>query len=154
MLAQALVEFEGGQAALLFDAATRFGPADRSIVTGSRGTVSSNGPDLGNQQVRLTTAQGVARPKLQGTWFREGFLGTMGALLTAVEDRYAARHRVRPGITGWAQVNGYRGELDTIEKLRGRVEYDINYIENWSLMLDIKIILMTALKVVYDPKAY
>lgn len=77
-----------------------------------------------------------------------------GHELTSVEDRYAARHRVRPGITGWAQVNGYRGELDTIEKLRGRVEYDIYYIENWSLMLDIKILLMTALKVIYDPNAY
>ena len=86
LLAQTLVAFDGGQAALLFDGATRFGAEDRSIVTGSAGTLNSRGPDLSNQEVTLTTATGRARPKLEGTWFREGFRGTMGALLKAVED--------------------------------------------------------------------
>jgi putative colanic acid biosynthesis UDP-glucose lipid carrier transferase len=58
---------------------------------------------------------------------------------------YMVRHKVRPGITGWAQVNGYRGETDTIEKMRGRVEYDLDYLRNWSLRLDVYIILKTAL---------
>lgn len=58
-------------------------------------------------------------------------------------DQYANRHRMKPGITGWAQVNGHRGETDTPEKMRKRVEYDLYYIENWSLWLDIKILLMT-----------
>ena len=56
---------------------------------------------------------------------------------------YAARHRVKPGITGWAQVNGWRGPTKTIEQIRSRVEYDLQYIENWSLWLDLRILLMT-----------
>ncbi|HEY4343353.1 MAG TPA: undecaprenyl-phosphate glucose phosphotransferase [Parvibaculum sp.] len=62
----------------------------------------------------------------------------------AVRD-YASRHRVKPGITGWAQVNGWRGETETLEQIRKRVEYDLVYIEEWSLWLDIKIIWMTVL---------
>jgi Undecaprenyl-phosphate glucose phosphotransferase len=58
-------------------------------------------------------------------------------------DFYFARHRVKPGITGWAQVNGLRGETDTLDKMRRRVTYDLTYIENWSLLLDLKIIWMT-----------
>jgi putative colanic acid biosynthesis UDP-glucose lipid carrier transferase len=53
------------------------------------------------------------------------------------------RHMVKPGITGWAQVNGLRGETDTLDKMKKRVEYDLYYIENWSLWFDIKIILLT-----------
>lgn len=56
---------------------------------------------------------------------------------------YASRHKVKPGITGWAQVNGYRGETDTSEKMAKRVEYDLYYIEHWSLLFDIKILLLT-----------
>ncbi len=58
---------------------------------------------------------------------------------------YARRHNVKPGITGWAQINGYRGETDTEEKMRKRVEYDLFYIDNWSLWLDLKIIVRTVL---------
>lgn len=68
---------------------------------------------------------------------------TNGVALADIADHYAARHRVKPGLTGWAQINGYRGELDTNEKVKRRVEYDIDYIENWSTWLDIKIILRT-----------
>jgi len=60
-------------------------------------------------------------------------------------SRYARRHNVRPGITGWAQIHGYRGETDTEEKMRKRVEYDLYYIDNWSLWLDFKIIVRTVL---------
>jgi Undecaprenyl-phosphate glucose phosphotransferase len=60
------------------------------------------------------------------------------------------RHKVKPGITGWAQVNGYRGETDTIEKMRRRIECDLFYIDNWSFLLDIKIILMT----LFSKRAY
>ena len=56
---------------------------------------------------------------------------------------YASRHKVKPGITGWAQVNGLRGETDTPEKMAKRVEYDLQHIENWSLWFDIKILLLT-----------
>lgn len=57
---------------------------------------------------------------------------------------YSLRHKVKPGITGWAQIHGLRGETDTIEKMRSRVEYDLQYIENWSIWLDLKIIGKTA----------
>ena len=53
---------------------------------------------------------------------------------------------MKPGITGWAQVNGYRGETDTDDKMRGRVEHDLHYIDNWSLWLDLRIVVMTLSK--------
>ena len=56
---------------------------------------------------------------------------------------FSRRHNIKPGITGWAQVNGHRGETDTLEKMQRRVEHDLYYIDNWSLLLDIKIILLT-----------
>ena len=67
---------------------------------------------------------------------------------------YAARHRVKPGLTGWAQVNGWRGETDTCEKLAKRVEHDLYYIDNWSLWLDLRILLRTARVVVGDQNAF
>lgn len=60
-------------------------------------------------------------------------------------DTYFGRHRVKPGITGWAQVNGLRGETDTLEKMEGRIKHDLYYIENWSLGFDIRILARTAL---------
>jgi Undecaprenyl-phosphate glucose phosphotransferase len=71
-----------------------------------------------------------------------------------VVDRYAARHRVKPGITGWAQVNGWRGETDTFEKIQKRVEFDIFYIDNWSIWLDMRIIARTLLVIFTDKNAY
>jgi Undecaprenyl-phosphate glucose phosphotransferase len=67
---------------------------------------------------------------------------------------YAARHRVKPGITGLAQVRGLRGEIDTIERAKQRVEYDKYYIENWSPLLDLRIILETIFKLIWDRHAY
>jgi putative colanic acid biosynthesis UDP-glucose lipid carrier transferase len=67
---------------------------------------------------------------------------------------YMIRHKVRPGITGWAQVNGLRGETSTVEKMHLRVQYDIDYLKNWSLWLDLKILMSTALTVVNDRNAY
>jgi len=61
-------------------------------------------------------------------------------------DSYMRRHKVKPGITGWAQVHGWRGETDTLEKMEKRVEYDLWYIEHWSLWLDLSIIAMTVFK--------
>ncbi len=68
--------------------------------------------------------------------------------------RYAARHRVKPGITGWAQVNGWRGETDTVEKLQKRVEYDLYYVENWSVWFDLWIIVRTIFVIYRDDNAY
>jgi len=67
---------------------------------------------------------------------------------------YMVRHKVKPGITGWAQVNGQRGETDTIEKMRARVEYDLEYLRNWSLGLDLRIIAGTIRLVFFDRYAF
>jgi Undecaprenyl-phosphate glucose phosphotransferase len=71
-----------------------------------------------------------------------------------VIDGYLNRHRVNPGITGWAQVNGLRGETDTVEKMRRRLQFDLEYIENWSLLLDLKILAATVRVVLSDSNAY
>ena len=71
-----------------------------------------------------------------------------------VVDGYFARHRVRPGITGWAQVNGWRGETDTPEKLQHRVEHDLFYIENWSILFDLYILAITPFALVKAENAY
>ena len=63
-------------------------------------------------------------------------------------DGYFARHRVKPGITGWAQINGWRGEIDNAEKIQKRVEFDLYYIENWSVLFDLYILLKTPLALV------
>ena len=75
-------------------------------------------------------------------------------LYEQVVDGYFARHRVKPGITGWAQVNGWRGETDTQEKLERRVEHDLFYIENWSVIFDLYILLLTPLRLMSTENAY
>jgi putative colanic acid biosynthesis UDP-glucose lipid carrier transferase len=67
---------------------------------------------------------------------------------------YMVRHKVKPGITGWAQVNGFRGETDTLDKMQGRINFDLDYLRNWSLALDIQIILRTIRLVIKDSRAY
>lgn len=69
-------------------------------------------------------------------------------------DRYMARHKIKPGITGWAQINGFRGETDTLEKMQKRVEHDLYYIENWSIWFDLKIIAQTVVRGFLGPNAY
>lgn len=69
-------------------------------------------------------------------------------------DYYMLRHKVRPGITGWAQINGWRGETDTLEKMEKRVEYDLDYIRHWSIWFDIKIIFLTLFKGFVNKNAY
>jgi len=79
---------------------------------------------------------------------------THNKLYTEVVDGYFARHRVKPGVTGWAQINGWRGEMDTDEKIRMRTEYDLFYIENWSLWFDLKILFLTPVKLLNTENAY
>ena len=71
-----------------------------------------------------------------------------------VVDGYFARHKVKPGITGWAQINGWRGETDTPEKIQKRVECDIYYIENWSVLLDLYILFRTPFSLLSTENAY
>ncbi|TDR94814.1 undecaprenyl-phosphate glucose phosphotransferase [Enterovirga rhinocerotis] len=75
-------------------------------------------------------------------------------LYDQVVDSYFARHRVKPGITGWAQINGWRGETDTEEKLQRRVEHDLYYIENWSVFFDLYILLATPFALLKSDNAY
>lgn len=69
-------------------------------------------------------------------------------------ESYMRRHKVKPGITGWAQVNGLRGETDTLEKMERRVEYDLWYIDNWAVWLDLRIIFLTIFKGFFNKNAY
>jgi putative colanic acid biosynthesis UDP-glucose lipid carrier transferase len=66
-------------------------------------------------------------------------------LYSAIIDKYMVRHLVKPGISGWAQINGYRGETRTMEQMEGRVKCDVWYLENWTFLLDLKIIFITIL---------
>ncbi len=81
-------------------------------------------------------------------------LRSSGRPFEEIVNRYAARHRVKPGITGWAQVNGWRGETDTLEKLEKRVECDLYYIDNWSVWFDLVIIIKTIFVICKDDNAY
>jgi putative colanic acid biosynthesis UDP-glucose lipid carrier transferase len=67
---------------------------------------------------------------------------------------YGLRHKVKPGITGWAQICGFRGETDTLDKMQGRVKHDLYYLEHWSIWLDIKIILLTPLATIQNKNVY
>lgn len=67
---------------------------------------------------------------------------------------YMVRHKVKPGITGWAQVNGLRGETETLDKMKARIEHDLDYLRNWSLALDLRIMVRTMLVVLKDQNAY
>jgi len=71
-----------------------------------------------------------------------------------VVNGYFARHKVKPGVTGWAQINGWRGEVDTPEKIQKRVECDVYYIENWSILFDLKILFLTPFRLLNTENAY
>jgi len=75
-------------------------------------------------------------------------------LFADVVSQYAVRHRVKPGITGWAQVNGWRGETKTEDQLRNRVQFDLDYIQDWSLALDLKILMLTVFREVHSATAF
>ena len=109
LLSQAMVSFPGGQASLVFDANATYGASDTTVVVGTRGTVRSAGPDLGHQDVSLYTAEGVARPSLTGRWFNDGFAGTMGALLRAIE-------------TGKEPIHSARGNLAALRLSQAAIE--------------------------------
>jgi predicted dehydrogenase len=101
LLASALVGFENMQASLIFDAAVAQGPLDETYIGGTKGTLVSRGPNLGEQTVELHTADGVGRPVLEGKWFNDGFAGAMGELMCAIEDDREPE-------------NGARGNLESL----------------------------------------
>ncbi len=79
---------------------------------------------------------------------------TRNRMFNDVVEGYFARHKVKPGVTGWAQINGWRGEIDSDLKIKMRTEYDLYYIENWSLWFDLKILLLTPLRLLNTENAY
>jgi len=79
---------------------------------------------------------------------------TENKLWDEVVDGYFGRHKVKPGVTGWAQINGWRGEVDNEEKIRNRVEHDLYYIENWSVLFDFYILMITPFKLLNTENAY
>ena len=87
LLADVVIEFEAALATLSFGADTRFGSEDHTFISGSKGSLRSTGPDLNRQSVTVFTEAGSASPKLEGTWFPDGFWGTMGELLCAIEEK-------------------------------------------------------------------
>ena len=101
-LAHACIEFDDAQATFTFNADTAHGHEDRTTVIGSRGTVRSTGPGLLDQRVTLHTAAGTASPDLTGNWFREGFIGTMGELLRAIEDGREPQNSARENLRSLA----------------------------------------------------
>jgi predicted dehydrogenase len=102
LLAQVAIEYPNAQATLIFDAHTRIGRVDRTFVVGSRGTIASSGVNQDKQQVELTTAAGIARPKLAGAWFPDGFHGTMGELLCAIEEKREPTNSARNNLASLA----------------------------------------------------
>ena len=87
LLAEAMITLEGGQATLVFDGFSQFGPWAHVHITGTKGTLHSTGPDIGKGEVTLSTKQGIAKPHLDGKWFNDGFRGTMGELLCSIEQK-------------------------------------------------------------------
>lgn len=95
LLGSTVVEFDGAQATLAFDADTKLGPEDRTVVTGGEGTLKSEGPDLKDQSVMVYTDDGYAHPDLEGAWFPDGFHGAMAELLRAIEADREPHHSGR-----------------------------------------------------------
>ncbi|HVA91205.1 MAG TPA: gfo/Idh/MocA family oxidoreductase, partial [Chloroflexota bacterium] len=83
-----------------FDATVVHGQEDRTFLAGTKGSAISSGPSLSDQRVILTTAEGTSSPKLEGTWFREGFHGAMGELLCAIEEDREPLHGARGNLRG------------------------------------------------------
>jgi len=115
LLAQAMIEFPATQASLIFDGCTRFGRLDRTLVMGSGGLICSTGPSTDRQRVELTTSQGIARPRLKGAWFPDGFHGAMAELLSAIAENREPTHSARNNLASLALcfaavVSAERGE--------------------------------------------
>jgi predicted dehydrogenase len=102
LLAQTIVEYESTQATLIFDGFTRFDRLDRTLVVGSAGAIRSGGPTTEQQRVEMTTAEGIARPRLKGAWFPDGFHGTMAELLSAIAEKREPTNGARNNLASLA----------------------------------------------------
>lgn len=102
MLAQVLVEYEHAQATIVFDAITRYGALDTTYITGATGALHSTGVDISHQVITLSTEEGIATPKLEGEWFKDGFIGTMAELMSAIEEARTPSNNARDNLRSLA----------------------------------------------------
>jgi len=151
----------------------RYGVDGREITVYKFRTMSVSEDGATIQQARL----GDERVTPLGRWLRKLSLDELPQFLNVLQGRmsivgprphavahnetyrklikgYMLRHKVKPGITGWAQVNGFRGETNTLDKMKMRIEYDLNYLRNWSLRFDLYIIVRTIWVVLFKRDAY
>ncbi len=117
-LASVLIDAEHAQVRMALNAAVAYGQADRTLLAGSHGTLQSIGPSLSQQRVVLTTAAGEASPDLKGTWFENGFQGTMGELLCAVEEKREPLHSARNNLRTLALCFAALHSADTHQPVR------------------------------------
>ena len=99
LLAQTIIEYESTQVTLIFDGFTRFDRLDRTLVVGSAGAIRSTGPSTDYQRLEMTTAEGIARPRLKGAWFPDGFHGTMAELLSAIAENREPSNSARNNLS-------------------------------------------------------
>lgn len=102
LLGQAVIRFSDALASLTFDGAVRVGQQDRSFVAGTRGTLASIGPGITQQNVTVSTEEGISHPELEGSWFEQGFHGTMAELLCAIEAEREPLHGARGNLKSLA----------------------------------------------------
>lgn len=115
LIAAALAEFDGAVAAFGFNGASTYGQSDRTVITGTKGTIVSMGPGLSKQTVRLYTAEGESEALLEGSWFPDGFHGAMAELLSAVEDDREPSHSARNNLGSLALAFAAMASADTGE---------------------------------------
>jgi predicted dehydrogenase len=118
LLAQAIIEYESTQVTLIFDGFTRFDRLDRTLVVGSAGAIRSTGPSTEYQRVEMTTAEGLARPRLKGAWFPDGFHGTMGELLSAIADNREPSNSARNNLASLSLCFGAVASAERGEAVR------------------------------------
>jgi predicted dehydrogenase len=102
LMARALIEFDTAQASLAFDGSTLVGPFDTTYIAGTKGSARSEGPDLNDQTVTLTTSAGSVSLKPRGTWFTNGFHGTMAELLCSIEENRTPNNNARDNLKSLA----------------------------------------------------
>ena len=117
-LASVIIDAEQAQVRMALNAAVSYGQADRTLLAGSRGTLQSIGPSLSQQKIVVTTAAGEASPELKGTWFENGFQGTMGELLCAIEEKREPLNSARNNLQTLALCFAALRSADTYQPVR------------------------------------
>ena len=123
LLGQAMIEFENGLGSLVFDGAVEFAKNDNGFITGTKGTLQYDGPNISDHRVKMTTRRGMVEPELEGAWFRQGFMGSMGELLCAIEKKCTPLNNPIDNLRGLAicfaaVVSAQTGKPQIVGKVR------------------------------------